>query len=62
MYLMQIEPVGFRIVSRFDIPKLAHGLVLCHPVIRRGRLHIRHDTHLNCCDIRNCRQTPPIRP
>jgi outer membrane protein assembly factor BamB len=51
MYLIEIEPVGFQIVSRFDIPKKAHGLYLCHPVICGGRLYIRHDTHLYCYDI-----------
>ena len=52
MALVEATPQAHRIVSRFTAPRGGDGLHWGHPVIRRGRLYVRHADRLFCYDVR----------
>jgi len=51
MYLLEVKPRGFEIVSRFDLPRRPANTYLAHPVVCGGRLYLRGDGRLFVYDI-----------
>ena len=45
-------PKGHKLISQFKIPKQGSGPSWAHPVVRGGRLYIRHDDFLYSYDVR----------
>jgi len=52
MYLLEITPEGFRIASRFELPKRPDNSYLAHPVVCGGRLYLRYEQNLWAYDIK----------
>jgi len=50
--LVPPSPEGFRIVSRFQLPKQERGASWAHPVVCGGRLYLRHGRFLYAYDVR----------
>jgi outer membrane protein assembly factor BamB len=51
MYLVDLGPKQFRVVSQFEPPK-GTGPWLAHPVVVGGRMYLRHGADLFCYDVR----------
>ena len=50
--LAPTDPMGFNIVSQFDLPRSGDGPVWAHPVVCSGRLYLRHGEFLYVYDVR----------
>lgn len=52
MGLVLPAPGGLELVGSFEVPKGGEGKSWAHPVIRGGRLHIRHGDYCYAYDVR----------
>lgn len=52
MFLLGITPDGFRIISRFELPRKPTNAYLAHPVVIGGTLYLRCDQELHAYDVR----------
>ena len=51
MSLIQPSPEGFKLASRFQVPRGGKGPFFAHPVICGGRLYVRHADRLYAYEI-----------
>jgi outer membrane protein assembly factor BamB len=52
MFLLHMTSDGFKVVSRFELPRKPTNAYLAHPVVIGGTLYIRCDQELYAYDVR----------